>query len=304
VNTTLSVSTNETHTCGVTTDYRAYCWGYNGEGQLGDGTTTNRPTPVAVLGGMQFVVVDAGEQHTCGLAYPDRRAYCWGNNPAGNLGDGTTTRRLRPVAVLGGLHFHLISAGGDHTCGVTTSDKAYCWGWNRYGQLGVGTEVITRPQPNAVAGGHLFHQLDAGSSHTCAVTTDHRAFCWGYGRLGQIGDGQTYLRFTPRAVAGGLSFDRVSAGSAKTCGETSSNQAYCWGSSEKGGVGDGTWKQRLTPAAVAGGLLFSQVSTGGWHSCGKTLEGVAYCWGWNGFGQLGDGTTTTRTKPVPVAGAM
>jgi alpha-tubulin suppressor-like RCC1 family protein len=298
------LSTDAGTTCAVTTDYRAYCWGDNAYGALGDGTTTERLTPVAVAGGHLFRQVDVGSAHTCGVTYPDRRAYCWGFNALGELGDGTTTKRLKPVLVAGAHQFREVSAGAYHTCGVTTADQAYCWGWNKFGQIGDGTDVGRRQRPALVAGGHAFRQLSAGSEHTCAVTTDHLAFCWGYGGIGQIGDGKTSLRFTPRAVAGGLAFDRVSAGGGQTCGETTANLAYCWGSNENGGLGDGTTTPRLTPVAVAGGLSFGQVSAGGWHTCGKTPAGVGYCWGRNDVGQVGDGTTVERLTPVPVAGPM
>ena len=97
-------------TCGVTPDHRAYCWGDNFLGQLGDGTTTDRLTPVAVAGGLRFREVSTGFVHTCGVT-PDDRAYCWGLNASGQLGDGTTTNRLTPVAVAGGLRFRQVTAG-------------------------------------------------------------------------------------------------------------------------------------------------------------------------------------------------
>jgi alpha-tubulin suppressor-like RCC1 family protein len=299
------VSMGTVHSCGVTTDNLAYCWGYNGDGQLGDGTTTNRLTPVALASGLRFRQVSAGWAHTCGLSYPDNRAYCWGSNFAGRLGDGTTTDRLTPVAVLGGLQFRQVSAGGDHTCGLTTANAAYCWGFNRYGQLGDSTEVGRRLQPRLVAGARRFRQVDAGTFHTCAVTIANRALCWGRGREGQIGDGKTYLRFWPRAVAGELLFERVSAGEYHTCGETTLNRAYCWGYNSHGEIGDGTTTIRLTPVAVAGGLYFSQVSAGRDHgTCGRTPAAVLYCWGANFYGRIGDGTTTDRHTPTPVAGTM
>jgi alpha-tubulin suppressor-like RCC1 family protein len=127
------------HTCGLTPGNRAYCWGDNEFGLLGDGTTTNRLTPVAVAGGLQFLQVSTGENfHTCGVA-TGNRAYCWGTNFTGQLGDGTTTRRLTPVAVAGRLRFREVSAGPNHTCGVATGNVAYCWGLNDFGQLGDGT---------------------------------------------------------------------------------------------------------------------------------------------------------------------
>jgi alpha-tubulin suppressor-like RCC1 family protein len=297
------VSAGYGHTCGVTTGYRAYCWGNNGFGQLGDGTTTNRLTPVPVAGGHQFRRVEMNFGfHTCGVSYPDNRAYCWGSNAEGQLGDGTTTQRLTPVPVAGTLRFRQVGAGGFHTCGVTTDDRAFCWGFNHYGQLGDSTTMARRLRPVLVVGGHHFRQVGAGRYHTCAVTTTDRAFCWGNGRQGQMGNGKASTSFWPRAVAGGLYFDRVSPGGLHTCGETTSNRVYCWGSNTEGQLGDGTFTQRLKPVPVAGGLTFGQVSAGFYHTCGKTPAAVAYCWGSNWAGQLGDGTTTHRLTPVAVLG--
>jgi alpha-tubulin suppressor-like RCC1 family protein len=300
------VSAGTYHTCGVTTDFQAYCWGSNADGSLGDGTTTDRVTPVPVAGGHQFRLVDAGDAHTCGVSYPDNLAYCWGVNSRGAIGDGVLTlgKRLTPSAVAGGRQFRQVAAGLDHTCGVTTTNRAFCWGSDSVGQLGdSNSATLYSFAPVAVAGSRRFRQVDAGAAFTCAVTTTERAFCWGSGREGQIGDGRTFLRFWPRAVAGGHSFERVTTGYTHTCGEATDNRAYCWG---HGALGDGTTTQRLTPTLVAGGHFFSQVSAGGSefgsHTCGKTGAGVAFCWGWNEYGQVGDGTTTSRLKPRAVVG--
>jgi alpha-tubulin suppressor-like RCC1 family protein len=302
------VSAGTSHFCGVTTDYRAYCWGENSSGQLGDGTTTDRLTPVLVAGGHLFRVVEAGFFNTCGVSYPERQPYCWGANFYGQLGEGTTTDRWRPTLVAGGRQFRQVSPGWGHTCGVTTSDAAFCWGSNRYGQVGDGSTVNQRLRPTRVLSGRLFRQLDAGGYYTCAVAIDSRAFCWGDGRFGQIGDGKTYLRFTPRAVAGGLHFDRVTAGYSHACGETPENRVYCWGNNPYGGIGDGSTLTRLTPVPVAGGLTFSQVSAGSFFTCGKTPAAVGYCWGYNVHGELGNGTSgyDNSANPLPgeIAGPM
>ena len=297
------VSAGWAHTCGVTPDYRAYCWGDNVAGALGDGTTIQRLTPVSVTGGRKFRQVDAGIDFTCGVSYPDNRSFCWGNNWAGQLGDGTTTSRLRPTLVVGGLYFKQVRTGGFHACGITTTNRAYCWGYNSSGRLGDSTNV-TRLRPTRVAAGsRRFRHVDAGGDHTCAVTTTYRAFCWGNGANGALGNGKTYLSFWPRAVAGGLSFERVTTGNGHTCGETAGNRAYCWGYNGHGQLGDGTTTTRLTPVPVAGGLFFRQVSAGREHTCGKTPADVAYCWGDNLLGALGDGTWQNhRVVPVPVAG--
>jgi alpha-tubulin suppressor-like RCC1 family protein len=298
------VSAGSFATCGVSTDFRAYCWGTNGRGELGDGTLTSRATPVPVVGGLHFRQIETNFQHTCGVSYPENRAYCWGDNSDGQLGDGTRVNRLAPVAVARALPFRQVSAGYYHTCGVTTDNRAFCWGLNQYGQVGDSSSVFRRLQPSRVARTRQFLQIDAGTYHTCAVTTDDRAFCWGNGRAGQVGNGKAYLSFWPKAVAGGLSIARVSAGYDHSCGETTSNRLYCWGANYNGQLGDGTTVQRLTPVAVAGGLAFSQASAGVAHTCGRTPGAVAYCWGRNFLGELGNGTTTPSSTPVAVAGAM
>jgi alpha-tubulin suppressor-like RCC1 family protein len=290
--------------CGVTTDHRAYCWGDNRFGELGDGTTTSSPKPVAVGGAHTFSEVRTNFNRTCGLSYPDGRAYCWGFNDEGQLGNGTRDNlpHSTPIPVQGSLTFNRITTGDRHTCGVTTGHKVYCWGLNTYGQLGDGTDVWRRQTPHLVAGGLSFAWVDAGGTYTCAITTDHRAFCWGSGNRGQRGDGSVTARIrTPRAVFGNHLFTKVRAGALHACGVTTTNQAWCWGYNADGELGDGSFTDRLTPHLVAGGLALNQVSSGSFHTCARTTAGVGYCWGRNLNGQLGNGTTNEgSTTPVAV----
>jgi alpha-tubulin suppressor-like RCC1 family protein len=297
-----TITAGEYHSCGLSASGAAYCWGRNGYGQLGDGTTTSRNTPTPVAGGLTFTNISAARGnlesgHTCGVT-SSGAAYCWGSNSKGQLGDGTKTSHLTPTPVTGGLSFAQISAGDRHTCGVTTSGAAYCWGWNFEGQLGNGEGPIAadRPNPTAVLGGITFKQISAGQVHTCGVTPAGVAFCWGLASYGKLGAWETDVtQVTPYPVAGGLLFKEISAAMYHTCGLTTSGVANCWGRNDYGQLGDGTqsgpydsWNTE--PRAVAGGLVFARISAGGYHSCGVTVSGTAYCWGENLFGQLGIGT--------------
>jgi alpha-tubulin suppressor-like RCC1 family protein len=303
------VATGGFHTCGVASDNRAYCWGLNGDGQLGVGHRLNRSRPTPVDRPLLFLQVDGGNYHSCGVT-TDNLAYCWGNSEFGQLGFGGFRKRVRPVPVAGGLRFRQVSLGALHSCGVTTDNRAYCWGANYAGQLGDGT-TTRRPAPVAVAGGLRFRRIGAGG-YTCGVTTADKVYCWG---------GEHHV---PTAIPGGLSFRSVSAGcaitadrkgycwesygqpqpvsgfsftqlvrSGRTCGVTTASKAYCWGDNFAGALGDGTETDRTSPTAVLGGIMFSGVSPGpGYHTCGTNTLGRVYCWGHNAYGQLGLGNNT------------
>lgn len=298
------------HTCGLTTGGRAYCWGQNLAGQLGDGTTTTRPRPVPVATGLQFVLLSAGGMYTCGLT-ADNKGYCWGQNTTGQLGDGTTTDRSRPVAVAGGRHFRLIRPGFLHTCALTPFDEAFCWGNNSDGQLGNNTRTSSTVPVRVLSGTVRFRNVFAAGLHSCGATTDFVGKCWGRNEDGQLGDGTTIRKLKPVTVHGGLAFRQVAVGAAhggswlsRSCGLTTGDLAYCWGDNRSGALGDGTVTNRSSPVPVAGDLIFSNLSPGGVHTCGVLVSHLAVCWGSNANSQLGDGTNTDRYFPTHVAGNL
>lgn len=243
----VSLAVSELHTCGVTAIGAAYCWGRNGSGQLGDGTTTDRSSPTLVVGGIAFASISAGiGQHTCARTQPGV-AYCWGRNTSGQLGDGTTTQRLVPTPVAGGLAFAMLGASGnEHSCGVTTGGLGFCWGWNIFGEIGDGT-TTQRLAPAAIAGGLSFASIYAGGNgFSCGVTTSDVAYCWGINNVGQLGDGTLNARTSPVAVSGGLSFRVLRAGFSHVIAVSTAGNTYSWGSL----LGNGTTARSSVPVLL------------------------------------------------------
>ncbi len=285
-------------------------------------TASEPALEVAPAQALAFRHVTAGDAHGCGLTV-EKAAYCWGSNNLGELGIGTVGEsETLPVAVVGGLAFRQLSAGCNHTCGVTPNNRLFCWGSNHLGQLGIGT--ATGPElcfgqscstrPIRIARGLSFRQVSAGSLHTCAVTTEDVAYCWGRSRPERCGNGTRLGSDSPVRVAGGLAFREVSAGNQFTCGVTTDDVAYCWGINTEGALGlgehtgpescftgDGDSPCAMTPRRVARGLDFRAVSAGSRHACGVTKEGVAFCWGANAVGQLGGGNSDGPELCTPIS---
>lgn len=188
------ISTSTSHTCGRQSDDTAWCWGNNGSGRIGNGTTTSPVTTPAKVGGTGWTSVVAGGQHSCGTK-TDHSSWCWGYNYDGQDGvatsTGTSTGLTTPVRVGTGTDWVQLTGGAEHTCGLKSDKTLWCWGDNSFGSLGVATNVGTttaNPTPLQVTGSAGWTKTDAGSSHTCAVRTDGTAWCWGYNSSGQLGN--------------------------------------------------------------------------------------------------------------------
>ncbi|AHI05439.1 regulator of chromosome condensation, RCC1 [Bdellovibrio bacteriovorus W] len=154
-----------------------------------------------------------------------------------------------------------------------------------------------------MSGGHNFTSISAGDGHTCGITEGGKAYCWGLGTYGLLGNGSTGGSPVPVAVSGGHTFTSISAGLSLTCGITTDKKTYCWGKNQKGELGNGSTGDSSVPVAVSGGLTFTSISAGHYHTCGIAEGGEAYCWGYRWSGALGDGIDSGFSAvPVAVSG--
>ncbi|MFC7531511.1 RCC1 domain-containing protein [Actinoplanes sp. GCM10030250] len=296
------------HTCQLDGNGKAYCWGEGDHGRLGNGSVVSqtRPTAVEAPAGVTLTQLAAGGSHTCGLGN-DTKSYCWGRGYKGQLGNSGVADQARPVAVRApaGVVFTQLVAGDEHTCGLAGDSRAYCWGDGDYGQLG-NADLVRQMTPEVVnaPAGVTFTRLAAGGVHTCGLGADTKAYCWGNGVYGQLGNGGTVGQLSPVAVdaPAGVIFTELAVGRFHTCGLAGDHQAYCWGEEGSGALGDGGTDDRSRPVAVSApaGVSFIQLAAGNGHTCGLGSDTRAYCWGSGGSGALGDGGTDDRSRPVAV----
>lgn len=282
-----ALSAGYSHVCGMTAAGAVYCWGDNAAGTLGGGTTGGRSsTPVRVAGGIVFRSISAGRETTCGVSATNE-AYCWGSNFGGVLGNGTTANSSVPAPVAGGLSFTRVDVNYAHACGIATGGAAYCWGRNVSGELGVEgrpeacpTNLDCSTRPVAVAGGHRFREIQVGTFFSCGLASDDRAYCWGDGHHGKLGNGQDRAHSrVPVAVLGSSTFATLSSGDMRSCALDRDGKTFCWGYGVRrldGTQPITTWEPtRSTPEAARTIEVGSSV-------CGIGLDGIAICWGRTG----------------------
>lgn len=281
------------HTCGLTGDGTAYCWGENSHGELGRGSVSvGESVPAPVAGAVKFTELAAAAggatRHMCAISVAGD-AWCWGFNDYGALGDGTTNSSSVPVIVPGGLKFRTIAVGGATTCGVTTDDHGYCWGLGTVGQIGNHRRDNALSPVNIMPGTRL-QSIATADFHTCALAVGGVVHCWGAGGYGELGNGGTVGSPSPAQVMSSQAFTALDLERASSCALAVDGAVYCWG--EIVGV------PTLTPTRVRPDHTFAEIAGGGWLTCGRKTEGEVYCWGPLAGPQLGQGTSPVIGAPV------
>lgn len=303
----VAIAKSGTHACAVTPEGGLVCWGSNGSGELGDGTTFPRSSPVPVVGMASGVTaVAVGGTNTCAIQSGGLK--CWGYNGAGQLADGTTLSSRVPLPIPGmNSGVTKVAVGNASTICAVQSGAAYCWGYNSQGQVGDGT-TTGRTQPTPVVGlTSAVTDISTRAGHSCAVQGTN-VVCWGANYAGQIGDGTTAVRLTPTiAINPGQMGRYVAVGNDHTCAiyyqgvpPRDTRRVRCWGANASGQVGDGSTAGTQIPLEL-NITQPSAVTAGTGFSCATTASGV-FCWGANGSGQLGTGDTGGRQTPSAVVG--
>jgi alpha-tubulin suppressor-like RCC1 family protein len=306
----VSIATGDYHTCALTSAGGVTCWGDNSSGEIGDGTTIQRRTPVPVTGlEGKAISITAGGVHSCALL-ESGRMLCWGWNDEGQLGIGPGVDQRSPVAVRGldgGIA--AISGGGEHTCVLTTAGGVKCWGHNNFGGLGDGTRTPRSLPVDVVGLTSGVKQVAAGRHFTCALMLAGGVECWGLNESGQLGDGTSENPVTPVDVIGlDHGVRAIGAFANHACALLDGGRVKCWGANEHGELGDGksvnSWKPVDVRGLVAPAIALAPGGrhSGGSHTCVVIEGGGVECWGRNDSGQLGDGTTSTHATPVRVIG--
>ena len=304
--TAVAITTGDYHSCALHSDGTGSCWGSNLKGELGnDGAGNFSLIPVPVLApDTRFVVIDGGGSSTCGIT-STREVRCWGNNDAGQLGDGTFIDKPTPVPVIGlNVETAALSLGDAHACALGQDGVVRCWGQNTFVQLGYGNG-LNEPIPHEVmALPPGIQDIALGTEHSCAVSSSRGVLCWGRNENGQLGNGHTSDAEGPSDVIGLTEpVTSVSGGDLHTCVSLSDGSVRCWGDNYDTQLGNHRPTRQWTPQALPiPGADAVQLSAGTYHTCVTTSAADAYCWGLNDAGQLGHPLQTAPLPPQAVPG--
>ena len=307
----------EAHTIFLNSDGTLIAWGWNEDGQLGDGSKDNRLIPVRVKGldgkgNLEGITaVAAGALHSVAVK-KDGTAWAWGNNDKGQLGNSSTDAQKTPVQVktdsgkeyLEGIM--AIAAGALHSVAVKKDGTVWAWGYNDDGQLGDDSYQKRRLSAIQVKGPDGDDELKdiaavaAGSAHTLALNRKHgTVWGWGNNDNGQLGDDSKRGRTTPVQAKGLKGITAIAAGAGHSLALKADGTVWAWGNNDHGQLGDDSSKLRKTPVQVKGLKGIIAIAAGENHSAALKDDGTVWIWGSNNTGQLGINQAKGAKRLVP-----
>ena len=292
-----AASAGADHTVMATPDGRVYAFGENGNGQLGEGSFTDRTTPVLLPTLTGVTALSAGFQFTLARTW-DGQVFAWGANTSGKLGDGTTTQRTRPVPITTLANIVALATGDSHSLALASDGRVFSWGDNVSGQLGLGS-TIDALVPTEITTLSNIVAIAAGDSHSLAISSGGQLYVWGSNGSSRLGDGTTTTRTSPTLI-GLTNVVGIAAGAAHSLALQGGGAVYSWGLGSSGQLGHGSTTLMSTPTLVSG-MHASAIAAGDNHSAAIRGDGTLLVWGANASGQVGDGSTIQRTSPTVIA---
>jgi alpha-tubulin suppressor-like RCC1 family protein len=292
------ISAGVYHTLVIDSAGHMWASGQNGSGQLGDGTTTTRLTPVAIAPSQTFSEVATGNFHSAAID-TNGHLWTWGGGSSGQIGNGAVADALTPTAVTPTVKYKKVVLGGNHDLAIDEFGKLWVWGLDGNGQLGDGL-TAQRTTPFNITPSVTYKTIAGSQDASFAIDTNGHLWTWGSGANGQLGNGSTTSTLVPTEITASTLYKSVSASHQHVLAVDSNKHLWAWGANSNGQLGNGSLTTSLIPVAISASSTFTSTDVGSDSSVALDTAGRVWSWGANSYGQLGLGDTTRRLSPTAV----